>query len=281
MDKEVLIKNIVYLNEKERTLNRLKKAQVRRIAARVRDRLHGLAVLDREGIGDTLRAVFTYDPREEALTTELCRELARQMPELTAAVLFPAHEEVAETPTVSYMKNAHSERAFHAFAAHMPALGAVPATTHADCCGDVYESNSDYCILPLFTGKDGILTSFCALAEQHELAVHALARVEMAQTGDYTLFALMKRRCEYLGHASHFAFAIHEDLLPQCGEILCALKKFGARPVKVAPVPLGKESSGFLYLLVADIVHADLTALLLYLEITVPSYLPYGLFERI
>ena len=281
MEREILMKNLVYLTGKERALDQLKMAQVRRIAAGLREKLREMPLIDRESVGDLLRSFRVKDLEEEALTAELCREIVKQMPELTPALFFPAQEEAEGKLSVSYMRNAHSDRAFAAFAAQMPGLAPSPAVSHADCCEDVFEASADACILPLSTGKDGILTSFCALAEQHELAVSAVTRIEMPQAGDHTIFALMKRRCEFSGHATFFAFAIHEDFLPQMGEILSTVQALGGRLTKIDAVPVGKESPGFLYLIVADVAHAELTAFLLYLEIAAPSYLAFGLFDPI
>lgn len=274
MDKEVVMKNVVYLNDKGQKLQQLKKAQVRHVAAMLTEKLAEWPSYDR----DDLQVFLSYEQTDPDFGIELCREVTRNMPHLTPDSFFPAISGSEGTYTVSYVKNDHSVKAFSYFSQAESAVAHV-ATSYAACCEDVSEGEADACILPLYTGKDGILTSFCALAEEHGLAVHSLLRIEMPHTEDFTLFGLMRPQCEYVKGARYLAFAIHEELLGRFGSVLSALKAYGAAPVKLGTVSLGKEFGGFLTLCVADVLNANLSALLLYLELFFPSYIAFGFFD--
>ena len=278
MEKEIATKNWLYLRKKEEQILQLKKYQSRRVATVCVSRLRDLPVLDRDTVGDELRAIFSPKIPTGIPAAELCREIALQMPELTPAAFFPGDGDESEKTIVSYLKNAHSAQAFRALSARMPNAEAMTATSSGRCCEDVSSGGATACILPLCTGKDGILTSFCALVEQHELLLQAITRVEIPGTEDYTLFGLLKRHLDCPPHPDYFVFAIHEDLLTDSGEILSAVKLLGGTPIRFGTVPVGKESSSFLYLFVLNVSHGNLTAILLYLELCVRSYLPFGVF---
>jgi hypothetical protein len=275
MDKEILMRNIVYLNDKGQKLQQLKKAQIRHIASTLCEKLSGWPSYDR----DDLNVLLPYEQSDPDFGIELCREVTRQMPTMTPDSFYPSHDGTESTYTVSYVKNAHSTQAFNRFASRIKTATPRTATAYASCCEDVATGESDACILPLYTGKDGILPSFCALAEEHELAVHSIFRVEMPHTEDFTLFGLMRPQCEYTKGVHYLAFAIHEELLGRFGTVLSALKAYGATPVKLGTVSLGKEFGGFLTLCVADVLNANLSALLLYLDLFFPSYIAFGFFN--
>ena len=271
---EVVMRNAVYLNDKEQKLQQLKKAQIRHFAAMLKEKLSEWPSYDR----DEMKVFFSYEQIDPDFGIEICREVVQDMPHLTPDSFYPAIRESEGTFTISYVKNDHSSKAFSYFSQAETAV-AHAATSHAACCEDVSEGEADACILPLYTGKDGILTSFCALAEEHGLAVHSLLRIEMPHTEDFTLFGLMRPQCEYIKGARYFVFAIHEELLARFGTVLSALKAYGATPVKLGTVSLGKEFGGFLTLCVADILNANLSALLLYLDLFFPSYIAFGFFD--
>jgi len=278
MKRKIAVKNLLYLRKKEEQVSQLKKIQARRVAATCVAQLRALPLLDRDSVGEELRAMISTEITDTLWAAELCREIALQLPELAASAFFPEIAEEVESVTVSYLKNTHSEQAFRIFTAREGTVTAIPATSSNNCCEEVSSGAADACILPLCTGKDGILTSFCALVEQHELLLQAVTRVEVPGTEDYTLFGLLKRRLDLPPRPDYFVFALPNELLQDSGAILSALKLLGGIPVRLGTVPVGKESSSFLYLFVLDVSRGDLTAILLFLELCARSYLPFGAF---
>ena len=279
MEKEVLLKNLMYLRSKEQTLHQLKKAQGRRIAALVCEHLRTIPLLAGDTVGDEMRLLFSQDVPDSAFFADICHEMVLQMPEVTPATFFPLAQGNEKETTVSYLKNAHSDRAYRIFAAHLPGASAIPAATSYSCCEDVSTGKATCCILPVHTEKSGILTTFCALAEQYDLFIHAITTVTDPQTEEATVFALFKRRCEWNPNKTFYAFGIPEELLAHCGKILCDVSALGATVLRVGALQT-MDGGRAICLIVLDVGRADLTAILLYLEVAAKSHITLGLFEE-
>ena len=60
-------------------------------------------------------------------------------------------------------------------------------------CEDVFNGESEFCILPIETSTDGRLFSFFSLIDRYELRTCAVCSVERDGGASFTRFALLKR----------------------------------------------------------------------------------------
>lgn len=280
MDERILKSNREYLDERAMRLGRLRTVQVRKTAVFCRETLQGLPFYDRDIIGQTVRSAVKDVLADPSLTAALCKEIVLQSPELSPRDFLPAHTEDEPTPaSISYFRNPHSDEAYRIFSSHIENAVSVYSDTSYGCCEDVYTGRAAYCILPVYSSKEGMLSSFCIMVEQYDLFAYAIAEVPIPRSEGHTIFGLFKRQCEWNERKTHFAFGISDELLSDFGKILCALGSLGAEPVRIGAVPTATEER-MIYPIILDIARANLTAVLLYLEVAVRSYISFGLFER-
>lgn len=280
MDERILKSNRKYLDERASRLEHLRTIQVRKTATFCRDALESLPYRDRDVIGQTVRGAVEDVLADPSLTAALCKEIVLQSPTLSPKDFLPPQTEDEPTPaSISYFRNPHSDEAYRIFSSHVDNAVSVYADTSNGCCEDVYTGRAAYCILPVYSSKEGMLSSFCTMVAEYELFAYAIAEVPIPRSDGHTIFGLFKRRCEWNERKTHFAFGISDELLSELGRILCALSSLGAEPVRIGAVPIA-EGERTIYPIILNVARANLTAVLLYLEVAVRSYLSFGLFER-
>ena len=201
-----------------------------------------------------------------------------------AAPLLPesvSTEPPANTRT-AYLRNAYADRAFAAFSRGIERLSAQYASSFSAACEEVYYDRCCYCILPLESSEDGLLSSFSRMIGKYDLKIARVTDVPM-QNGDTVMrYALLKRGMETViperGYLQATFVLPHE--IP-CGAFLAACEESGASVTRVTTVPLPYTSAPASFTVCFRTERRSAAPLLLFLREALESYTPDGLFADV
>ena len=94
---------------------------------------------------------------------------------------------------ISYVKNNYTDSAYLLFSSALRSPRCSYSDSFETICEDVYNGESEFCILPIETSTDGKLFSFYSLIDRYELKITAVCSVEHPGGGKITDFALLAR----------------------------------------------------------------------------------------
>ena len=94
---------------------------------------------------------------------------------------------------ISYVKNKFTDSAYLSFTKRLHSPRCSYSDSFETICEDVFNGESEFCILPIETSTDGRLFSFYSLIDRYELKTSAICSVEHQGGTAFTRFALLKR----------------------------------------------------------------------------------------
>ena len=94
---------------------------------------------------------------------------------------------------ISYVKNNYTDSAYLMFSSAMRSPRCAYSDSFETICEDVYNGESEFCILPIETSTDGKLFSFYTLIDRYELKITSVCSIEHPGSGKTTDFALLAR----------------------------------------------------------------------------------------
>lgn len=100
----------------------------------------------------------------------------------------------ASSSMISYVKNNNSDSAFIKFSTLFDKPKVAYRTSFEDVCEDVYNSASDYCILPIESSSGGKLFSFYSLIDKYDLKIFAVCDLEDGNSDKRTRYALVSKK---------------------------------------------------------------------------------------
>ena len=92
---------------------------------------------------------------------------------------------------ISYQKNPYSDQVFARFCDVVGDANSVCLSTAVSVCEEVYYSRCSYCILPIYSSQDGILTPFTKMIGKYDLMIHTVCDVSMPDNDSVMRFALL------------------------------------------------------------------------------------------
>ena len=95
---------------------------------------------------------------------------------------------------ISYVKNNYSDSAFIRFSKLFDNAKVAYRTSFEEICEDVYNSASDYCILPIENSTGGKLLSFYSLIDKYDLKIFAVCDLEEGISDKRTRYALVSKK---------------------------------------------------------------------------------------
>ena len=236
---------------------------------------------DAASAAQRFRAVCA-EPLASASFARLCRLMLAG--ETDAAPYFPESVSTEPPPNArtAYLRNAYADRAFAAFSQKIDRLAAQYASSFSAACEEVYYDRCSYCILPLQSTEDGLLTSFTRMIAKYDLKIALVTDVPM-QDGDATMrYTLLKRGMETRIPETGYLQATF--VLPRkipCGAFLAACEACGASLDRVTTVPLHYTSDLASLTVCFRVDRSSAAPLLLFLRETLESYTPDGLFASV
>lgn len=163
-------------------------------------------------------------------------------------------------------------------------LKALYGSSFREVCENVYYGRSEFCLLPVFSLSEGVLTGFCSLISKYELKTVLSCNISTQDSG-YTRFALLKKNIEYTdirGKTVSFDFSVPSVGGDKLSVLLLAADFFGMTVLSVSSTPTEYSSSAFSY----DIrcmagADSDVRGLLCFLALEFPQYSQTGIYPNI
>ncbi|MBE6565318.1 MAG: hypothetical protein E7655_08610 [Ruminococcaceae bacterium] len=206
---------------------------------------------------------------------------------LTSILRDSEEEETAERAEkkkkvkIAYVRNSYSDAAYNAFAACFEQPSVSYSTAFPGVCEDVYHSRADYCILPVESGRDGILQSFRSMIAKYELKYILTTRV--AVDDGYTLFALLGKNNETVKAEGEQFMEINVVVSDNrtIGRCLAMIEENGFHIVRIHSLALSHDDGHYTYDILLQKQSGDIRSLLDYLSVFYPGCQLNGLYTRI
>lgn len=159
-------------------------------------------------------------------------------------------------------------------------LSASYGASAAEICETVAGGRAGFCILPMYSSTDGILTHFRRLAEEAELRIVSLCTVSSGTDGALIRYALLQRRGLQLDGRKRFL-----EIIVSAGDekrlldLPAALTVLGASPQRVFLLPPSSDGTENRYQFVLDVSASPLAALRLYFAGAFPEAEAVGYYD--
>ena len=183
---------------------------------------------------------------------------------------------------IAYQRNMYTDRAFDVFAKSKTNASARHLPSLASVCEEVYYGRCGYCLLPIYSSQDGILTAFTRMITKYDLKIDTTCDVSI-QEGDAILrFALLRRGLSTT--ACDPCYVQINAVLPetvQIGALLSSCETLHAEITELVTMPLSYTNDTISYTVRFRIASDALLALLLFLQATLDNYSLEGIFTMI
>ena len=176
---------------------------------------------------------------------------------------------------ISYVKNNQNDIAFLRFSKLFEKPTVSYGTTFEETCEDVYNSESDYCILPIESSSSGKMFSFYSLINKYELKIFAVCDVDEGISGKRTRYALLSRKT--LIHPKntdleYLEISIIGDKEYRLADILEAAQCCSLSLYRIDTLPVSYDDLKFRFHHVFEGTRKDLLPFIAYLNYKYPQY---------
>ena len=148
-------------------------------------------------------------------------------------------------------------------------------TTFEEICADVYNSESDYCILPIECSSNGKMFSFYSLINKYELKIFAVCDVDEGVSGKRTRYALLSRKTlVYTSEAQleYFEFSIIGSKDYCLYDILEAANSSPISVYRIDTLPVPYDDLKFRFHHIFEGRKKDIIPFIMYLNFKYPQY---------
>ena len=186
---------------------------------------------------------------------ELCRSLAKSDPGKGIS------RWNKPDPVIAYFQNPYAGRVLQSITEILGSGEAEAAEDYSDACEGVSEGRYDFCVLPVESARDGVMSRFVQLIDRYDLFTVLICHLEITEE-EYIRFALLSASPACLAEADHLQLKVvtgEEELW----ELLFAADQLGATLGGCRPT-LG-DGGAQSYQLTLRVDGADLAALAYYL----------------
>ena len=185
---------------------------------------------------------------------------------------------------ISYVKNNHSEAAFIRFSKLFENPKVTYRTSFEEICEDVYNSASDYCILPIENSTGGKLLSFYSLIDKYDLKIFAVCDIDEGTSYKRTRYALIsKKSLIHLKNKKNIfvEFSMVEDQNYSLKNILEAAEICGLELYRIDTVSSQYDDLAFKFYHVFKTKTQEILPFLMYLNYKYPRHEAIGYYIEI
>ena len=198
--------------------------------------------------------------------------------EIIASVFFGNAREETEG-TTAYVRNYYTDRAFRRFSDLIPDLKVKYESDVKSACEDVYNGDTDYCILPLENAREGVLSGFRRMIETYDLKIILCCSVE-TEKEQAGVFGLIGRNASLPDTETDAQTCLRITVSPESSEnltdLLCVAEEFHLETESIMTVP---DENTKRFDLVFSLQNANLPAFLVYLVLYVPRWNLLGIYS--
>jgi len=185
---------------------------------------------------------------------------------------------------ISYVHNYYSDVAYGTFAQALENPTVMYSPDFTSVCEDVYYGRAKYCILPVESSADGMLSRFRTLIGKYELNIALSCDVQTQGDDSYTRFALLHKGIVSLPAADGervFAFsATFDDGGASLGDVLDAADANGLKLRHISSLPASYSGRSGMYDLAFDFTGKGLTEFIVFLSLEVPQFEALGVYTH-
>ena len=185
------------------------------------------------------------------------------------------------TGKISYVRNSYNDVAFGHFATVIDGAKVAYYDSVSDVCESISSGDSQYCILPVETGKDGRLLSFYEIIMSNNLRINAEYDLKSSDGETYTRYALLSaalpaRRGKHGQRYLEVSYADTDNL--SIKDIISAAEYCGLRISAIDTLHLGNKKT---VNIVFETNGADVHTFLTYLSVDCPDHQIIGYYQRL
>lgn len=263
------------------------------LISQYRDIANELLSAYRSELDENNKMLTAFNESEETelrirLCSEICRSRERNGFPLTFENFFPPHtSSPSENDRIAYLKNPYSDEAYRTFASVLNSASLTYAQDFTGVCEEVYYGRARYCILPTEASSEGTLSGFRKLSQKYDLNPVLSCFVSARDGSQTTRFSLLSKGIERVrlkavdGAKEFFVFRLNA---PNGTALLNSIKCIhacGLRLSKVDSEAVAWDEGRYSLELTAMCTGGDLPALLCYLSLEVPEYIPIGIYTQL
>lgn len=212
-----------------------------------------------------------------AQKADFCKKLA-------ASQVIPSREELlglndhaspGSYGRISFVRNRYNDDAFRKFSEIVPSAKISHVSGFTEACEDVFNSRSEYCILPVENSTDGRLFVFYAMLDRYDLRICAVCGLETDGQSRDVCYALAGRTAPpKLPRTASAAFEFSltwQDGAP-LEQLLSAASAFGAVLRKTDTTPVEYDRNLFRYYFIFTLSTASVYHFAFFLSLAYPGY---------
>ena len=216
----------------------------------------------------------------ELLPASKYEDRARLCMALSASSRFGGHGKVA------LVRNRYNELAFSCFSKVITRPKEVYSQSFGAACEDVYDSRSEFCILPIENSRNGRLFGFYSMLDRYELRICAVCEPESEEGSleGSVKYALVGRAIpDRVPKNSRwcFEFSIISDSGSTLSDISAVAPIFGARLIKIDSLPVEYDSGLQKYYFTFGLPEASISPFDLFLPEEYARYTTVGLYPTV
>ena len=182
---------------------------------------------------------------------------------------------------IAYVRNKRNDKVFLEFSKTVGGAKAYYSQSFADACEAVFNNTCEFCILPIYNGKEGKLYSFYTMLDRHELKIAYIVTEDHPDSEEAVTFALAGRRLslpEDDRKCLRFEFSLIGENIGIVSEITEAVGEIGGVVTDVGTLPIGYDQPRRKFYLSADIPPDSIIPLVLYLSMEDLGFEVLGLY---
>lgn len=297
-DIEICAKNLIALDQRQSTLFKTRAALISELAYSVCDGGNGTI----DEIRRNYFAVLSQDQEPSSGSDQyfdgisiyerigICREISRlSKKSLFAESVLGQNEPCPSSAKgrISYVKNNFTDSAYLAFSKSLKVSRCSYSDSFETICEDVFNGESEFCILPIETSADGRLFSFYSLIDRYELKISRICTVNHPGSSKFTRFALLCRtldgfeRARYTSNDStvlELRIAQSHIEASPLHNVFKAADACNMPLLRVDSRPLPYNDALLSYYAVFDISNAELPTFFTYIALEIPQCYALGIY---
>lgn len=185
---------------------------------------------------------------------------------------------------VALVRNKYNELAFSRFSKVITRPKEVFVSSFTSACEDVYDSRSEFCILPVENAQNGRLFGFYSMLDRYELKICAVCEPDIEHVEGSVRYALVGKAVPDRipkGAEWCFEFSVISGSGGTLSDIASVADIFSARLSKVDSLPVEYDSGLQKYYFTFDLPEDSISAFDLFLSEEYAGYTSVGLYPRV
>lgn len=221
-------------------------------------------------------------------TVALCREFLALHGGALKYDMF-LHGDGGETAgfRTAYLRGMFTDLAYRRFAEALPDLTCAYYDDSGAAAEEVYYGRARFCILPVESSADGLISTFRAVITRYDLKISLVCPIPTGESA-YTVFALLRRNCDRLPFRGrekfreYFEFTVTlSNSSPKVSDILTAARYCSMPLYRIDSIPSPHGENEYLYDMAFLVSGGELECFLCYLTLETPQFTPVGLFAAL